>query len=450
MIDPWIASTVFLASLILCLCAIKRPELLMSQEHMLRDLKAKQSQHRRPTPRVGGAAVVLALLIGGALHADQLRSDLSLSLLSGLFVFCVGLKEDVSRDVSPKIRLQAAFASATLAIALTGRMVPGFGLMQTDFFFGFTLVALVVTLIWSAGTCNAINLIDGLNGLASGFAFFAAVGLSTIAGFTGDQDIQIVAGLLAVAISGFFILNWPFGRIFMGDAGAYAIGHILAWLGILLMARNPEVSGFSILLVLFWPVGETVFSIIRRRLQRKATDQPDRLHFHHLVVRAIPMIFNRGMRSASDNSIATALIYPAMAIPIYAGVVNWNDPVKSLFYLLLFTLLFVLTYVFSIEYFASQRFRRRKIAKKGRDTHWQTVEEKSNLSGIFIQDSLAVDVRISRSHPEAGWTLHTSATETEPLRWNGHFKTDLDAWQAFLSHAEEFGITTLLGQNRPS
>ena len=98
-----------------------------------------------------------------------------------------------------------------------------------------------------------------------------------IAGYTGDADIQIVAGLLIAAIFGFFVLNWPMGRIFLGDAGAYGIGHILAWLGIVLVARNASVAGYAILLILFWPVCDTLFSICRRLGTKRATDQPDRL-----------------------------------------------------------------------------------------------------------------------------------------------------------------------------
>ena len=448
MFDIWGLLLAFLTSTGLCLLAIKRPALFMNKDHMMRDLSARQAQHTRPTPRVGGAAVVCALLVGGLFHAQDLERDLVLSLLAGFFVFWVGLREDVHRDVSSKIRLLAAFVSAGLAIALTGHVVPGLGVVQTDIFFNFFIVGFAVTMVWSAGTCNALNLIDGLNGLSSGYVIFASLGLFAIAGQTGDQDIQIATSLLIAATLGFFILNWPLGRIFMGDAGAYAIGHVLAWLGILLMARHPEVSGFSILLILFWPVGDTIFSMIRRRLTRKATDQSDRLHFHHLVVRALPLLLNRRLGKARYNSIATVLIYPLMIAPIVVGVMHWNQPVKALFYLLLFTLLFIMSYAFGMEYFASHNFRRTKAVGQMQGAGSEALETISNLSGVYIQDSMAVDLRIYRPQGTATWRVHVSADGAEDHHWTDQFQTDLAAWQAFLHQAQEFGIHTVIGSLR--
>jgi UDP-N-acetylmuramyl pentapeptide phosphotransferase/UDP-N-acetylglucosamine-1-phosphate transferase len=174
-----------------------------------------------------------------------------LALCAGLLVFFVGLFEDVFRNISPRNRLLAALLSAALIIFQADLTVPGLGLSQTDVLFALPLVAVAVTLLWSAGSCHALNLIDGLNGLVAGYAIFATTAFSVLAGLTGDSDIQLVAGILTAAICGFLLLNWPWGRIFLGDAGAYAIGHVLVWLGILLLIRNSELSGFAVLLVLF-------------------------------------------------------------------------------------------------------------------------------------------------------------------------------------------------------
>ncbi len=325
---------------------------------MIRDLTARQAQHRRPTPRVGGVAVILAVVVGGTLYVDQLGRDLLFALLSGAIVFLVGLREDVARNVSPSVRLLAALFSAILAMMLSGVQVPGLGIAAMDVVFQWSVVAVVITLLWSTGTCHALNLIDGLNGLASLYAICAAGAIYLIAGYTQDTDIQIISGLLAAAVFGFFIFNWPLGRIFLGDAGAYGIGHILAWLGIILMARNPEVAGFAILLILFWPVCETLYSIFRRRLNKCATGQPDRLHFHHLVVRALPLVFNRGKRRVYDNSLATVVLVPFFLLPILVGMLLWEDGLKAAAGLGFFIVLFMLTYVVSMKYFMSRRFRK--------------------------------------------------------------------------------------------
>jgi UDP-GlcNAc:undecaprenyl-phosphate GlcNAc-1-phosphate transferase len=446
MFDLWTFVFAFGTSLLLCAIALARPEWFLNREHMISDLSAKQAQHTRPTPRVGGAAVIIAVVLAGALVVDQLGHDLIWALLAGLIVFAVGFREDILRDVSPKMRLLAAFAAGAAAVAVTGQTVPGLGLVQTDYLFGWVGVGLLVTLLWSAGSCHALNLIDGLNGLASGYTICAAFGFWVIAGYTGDTDIQSVAGILIAAVLGFFVLNWPLGRIFMGDAGAYAIGHVLAWLGILLMARNPEVAGFAVLLIMFWPVGDTIFSMIRRRLRRKATDQPDRLHFHHLIVRALPLALRRGLRKSMDNSVATIVIVPLFAAPIIAGVWFWDDGLEALFLLMFFTMLFMGTYAFSIDYFASRRFRRHEGRRVVQIPGMAGGAELSWLSGIYVQDATAIDVRIARAGPEAPWTLITSAAGVSDLYWDGEFETDMNAWQAFLRVAEDQGMRAVMGR----
>ena len=329
----------------------------MNREHMMRDLTARQATHTRPTPRVGGVGIILAVALGSFYYLSELGSDLVISLVAGTIVFLVGLREDIARDVSPRARLIAAFISAALAIALTGVLVPDLGLIP-GFLLHWFIPAVAITLLWSAGTCHALNLIDGLNGLSSLYSIGAALGFFSIAGYTGDADIQIVASLLIAAVFGFFILNWPIGRIFLGDAGAYGIGHILAWLGIILVARNPSVAGFAILLLLFWPVCDTLFSIIRRLGAKRATGQPDRLHFHHLALRAFQLMARRNRSRQFDNPVAAIILVPLFSLPIATGVYLWNQPVAAAFALAAYIALFVGTYVKSMNHLRSKRFRR--------------------------------------------------------------------------------------------
>lgn len=436
MFDPQFLFATFLISLITGLLFIARPGLLMSQEHMERDLGARQATHTRPTPRVGGIGIILAMTLGCIYYADQLGNDLLLSLTSGLVVFWVGLREDIHRNVSPRARLLAAFVSAALAIALTRTVVPDLGLFPGSLL-QWVFPAIAITLLWSAGTCHALNLIDGLNGLSSIYSTSAAVGFFVIAGYTGDGDIQIVAGLLIAALLGFFILNWPFGRIFLGDAGAYGIGHVLAWLGIVLVARNPSVAGMAVLLLLFWPVCDTLFSILRRRLTRKATDQPDRLHFHHLAVRALPLLRKRNRIGQFDNPLATILLVPFFGMPIISGVVLWDYPVAATIALAMYIALFAIAYVVAMRYFTSHRFRQpprfvplslsRKI--RGR--------QNSPLSGTYTRDGENIDVLIFRDNPTVYWTLHAKAAGTGALILHGKFRNDVTAYEHFLRDAEE-------------
>ncbi|MGR3549288.1 glycosyltransferase family 4 protein [Pseudooceanicola sp.] len=435
MLEPWILLATFISSLAIGLLFIAWPALLTSQEHMERDLGARQATHTRPTPRVGGIGIVLAIILGCFYYSDQLESDLLFSLAAGLVVFWVGLREDIHRNVSPRARLLAAFVSAALAIALTRTVVPDLGLFP-GILVQWIFPAIAITLLWSAGTCHALNLIDGLNGLSSIYTMSAAAGFFVIAGYTGDVDIQIVAGLLISAMLGFFVLNWPFGRIFLGDAGAYGIGHILAWLGIILIARNPSMAGMAILLLLFWPVCDTFFSIVRRRVTRKATDQPDRLHFHHLAVRALPLLKKRSRRGQFDNPVATILLVPFLCVPIFTGVVLWERPIAATFALAAYLVLFAIGYVGAMRYFTSHRCR-----KPGRFVPLSLSRktegrQNSPLSGTYTQDGENYDVLIFRDNPAVYWTLHAKAAGTGALILYGKFRNDVTAYEHFLRDAE--------------
>jgi UDP-GlcNAc:undecaprenyl-phosphate GlcNAc-1-phosphate transferase len=98
----------------------------------------------------------------------------------------------------------------------------------------------------SGGVAHATNLIDGLNGLAMGVCMLFAGGLAFLAYAVGDTVIMNISTLLMCSIFGSFVFNFPFGKVFFGDAGAYTLGHLLIWLSILLVARNPEISPYAI------------------------------------------------------------------------------------------------------------------------------------------------------------------------------------------------------------
>lgn len=432
MFEPLVFGASFIISMALCILFIARPNLLMSHEHMLRDLSARQAQHSRPTPRVGGIGIMAGLSFGCLVYYNDIGRDLLFALAAGAVVFWAGLHEDIYRNVSPRNRLFAAFLSGVLAIGVTGSLVPDLGLTEGALL-EWVIPAVVITLLWSAGTCHALNLVDGLNGLSALYSMTASIGFITIAGQTGDTDIQIVAGLLLVSVLGFFFLNWPFGRIFLGDAGAYGVGHILAWLGIILVARNPSVAGMAILLLLFWPVCDTLLSILRRRATRRATGQPDRLHFHHIAVRTVAMA--AGRRGRFDNPIATLLLVPFFSVPIGVGVLLWDQPIMATFALTFFILLFMATYMFAVEYFASRQFRRvRRLAPallKRKRSNFQV----SPLSGTYMRETEVLDVRIFREAGKSYWTLQASAADNENVAYEGTFRTDVEAYDQLLKKA---------------
>jgi UDP-N-acetylmuramyl pentapeptide phosphotransferase/UDP-N-acetylglucosamine-1-phosphate transferase len=261
-------------------------------------------------------------------------------------------------------------------IALQRFWITSVGFEGFDQIFLFAPLAIFLTLIWTSGLCHAFNLIDGLNGLAGFAAVITAGGLTAIAWLAGDSQMVVLCLILMAAVAGFLIHNWPRGRIFLGDGGAYSIGHLLAWAGLFLLYRNPDVSGISVALLYFWPVADTSWAIYRRRARGRRTDQPDRMHFHQVAMRMLEIRFGlRGKRHIS-NSLTSVLMTPFMMIPIAAGIVFYQAPMMALAALIVMGGGFILLYL-SVYGFASRKTTR----GQGRER----LGEKENSTGIAAE-----------------------------------------------------------------
>ena len=305
---------------------------------------ARQLAHRTPTPRIGGIAIFSGFIAGTAMLPSDVAAYAVPLLLSCIAVFVGGLGEDIGRDVSPKTRLILSFISALCAIAIFRAWIGPLGSPYLNWITSTLLGATVFTVLIAGGVAHATNLIDGLNGLAMGVCMLIAGGLAFLAQAVGDTVILNISILLMCSILGLFVFNFPFGKIFLGDAGAYTLGHVLIWLSILLVARNPEISPYAILLIFFWPIMDMLFAIFRRVVKREPIGAPDRLHFHQLMMRGLGLTyFNRQQRNVT-NPLATALVLPMTAVPIIAAQFLWHDIGQSAVALLFFGALFIVTY----------------------------------------------------------------------------------------------------------
>ena len=208
------------------------------------------------------------------------------------------------------------------------------------------------------GVVNAFNLIDGLNGLSSYVVISVAFSLSFIAFQAGNTQISIFLVLIVSSVLGFMILNFPLGKIFLGDGGAYTTGHLLVWSAIILINSISEISAFAILLIFFWPVADTGLAIWRRWRLGNPTDRPDRLHFHQLAMRFLEIRFvGRDSRGIS-NPLATLILIPMISAPQVLGVLFWDDFEATVWCTLGVAIVFVATYLIGI-----------RIAKRGRVTN---------------------------------------------------------------------------------
>ena len=316
--------------------------------HRRGDTSAVQAAHARPTLRLGGIACCLAILF------ESLTADIGALIafnlvLAGSPLFLVGLLEDFGIHMSPRKRMWAIGISVLFAIYIFQISVNHVGVPGLDFLLSFNVIAFLFTVFAITGVVNAFNLIDGINGLASYTAATVAISLSVISFGMGQQDLQHVSILIMLSALGFFVVNYPFGRLFLGDAGAYFLGFILVCVALILCHRQPEISAFAILLIFFWPVADTCLAIWRRLRLSTPHDRPDRLHFHQLVMRFLEIrILGRNSRARS-NPIATLVLMPLIAAPQIAGVIFITDHSYAVFAVLIFSALFFGSYVFGME-----------------------------------------------------------------------------------------------------
>lgn len=274
-----------------------------------------QKVHAHPTPRVGGLPMVLGLLAAVWAGPDELRDKTWPWLVAGIPAFAFGLAEDLTKRVSVTQRLLATMASGVLAWALTGYALTGVNVWGLDWLLQFTAVSVLFTAFAVGGVANAINIIDGLNGLASSMVLWALLGVATLAATLGDTVLASTCLLLAACVLGFFVVNWPFGKLFLGDGGSYFLGFALAWACVLLVERHDNVSAFAAMLFCIHPVVEVFYSVYRRKVRHQNPGHPDRLHFHSLVKRRIMQRLMPRSSKTLRNSMGGLLVGGLSLVP---------------------------------------------------------------------------------------------------------------------------------------
>ena len=290
------------------------------------DTDKPQRFHDVPTPRAGGLGIVIALIVGLSMFGKEGEY----LVLSALPAFIIGFYEDVTSNISARVRLSVIMVGAVVAMVLMDSIVYDLGLMRLPLW-----MAIPFTIIAVTGLTNAINIIDGFNGLASGVSIIILLSFAAASYLYGDQLMLGVSTVLIVSIAGFFVWNFPRGRIFLGDGGAYLIGFILAEIAILLVKRNPGISPWFPLVMLAYPIFELFFSVYRKKFKRGLSAfKPDRVHFHMLV----------HSRIARSNPKTSVYIWVLVAIfNIIAFPFHSNTPVL-LFIFFLFSVSYLYLY----------------------------------------------------------------------------------------------------------
>lgn len=310
------------------------------------DLSGPQKFHKKSVPRIGGASIALGLfaaLITKIITNPSATIELRL-LVCSVPVFVIGFTEDLTKRISVKMRLAFTAFGALLLTQLLDVSIGRLDITGFDYILSFSIVSILFTIFAITGLANAYNIIDGFNGLSSMVAILTLLGISYVGFSVGDFTILSLSLVMAGAILGFFIWNYPRGLIFLGDGGAYLIGFWVASLSILLVSRHPNISPWFALLINAYPIIETLFTIYRRKIhQGKNPGLPDGIHFHTLIYRRIlnPKLVTSEQQWFDANARTSPYLWILAGIGIAPSVLWWQStPI-----LMCFALLFVISYV---------------------------------------------------------------------------------------------------------
>mgnify|MGYP003382346493 CR=1 FL=1 len=315
------------------------------------DTTGPQKVHRRPVPRIGGLGVFVGLWAGVLVLKVQDPSagtTACLLLFSGIPAFAIGIAEDLTKRISPRRRLLFTAASACVAAAFVGALIERTDIPGLDTFVSYGVGALLLTVLAVSGVANSINLIDGFNGLASMCVLLMLLGLLGVSLAVGDGLIAALSLAGVGAVLGFFVWNYPSGRVFLGDGGAYFLGFFVAELSVLLLVRNPEVSPVFPLLLVIYPVFETLFSMYRRRvLKGRPIGLPDGVHLHSLIYRRfvhLSAVQQDDRAIVMRNSMTSPYLWVLCGLSVGPAVICWRSSAWLATWVVLFGVLYVTLY----------------------------------------------------------------------------------------------------------
>ena len=240
----------------------------------------KRTVHHGRIVRIGGVAIYVAFLLSVAI---LWRTDVKLNgiLIGGCLIFIGGLLDDIY-DLSPKYKLLFQFSGALAALTIGNLSLTNLHVLSFEI--SNPIIVKTISFLWLIGVTNAINLIDGLDGLSSGICTIVTMTIGMLGFFMGRRDVVIMALTLSGAILGFLPYNFHPASVFVGDCGAQFMGFMIAALSLLGFKTTALITLGLPMVVLFIPISDTLIAIIRRKLKGQKIMQADKGHLHHVLM----------------------------------------------------------------------------------------------------------------------------------------------------------------------
>ena len=286
--------------------------------------KDARRMHDHPIPRMGGLAIFFGFMLSVLVFlplTEQLRG----MLLGASLIVVLGILDDIYA-LSAKLKFVVQIVAALIAVS-QGNVITVLSnpnIFSDDPFWDLGILSVPVTVLWIVGITNAVNLIDGLDGLACGVSTISSMTMLVIALVVAEADVAIIMAALAGACIGFLPYNLNPAKIFMGDTGSTFLGFVLAVVSIQGLFKYAAIISFAVpFLMLALPIFDTCFAIIRRVSKGQSPMSPDRSHIHH---RLIDMGFSQKQ--------AMAVLYVISAIlGLSAVVLTTSGELRALLFL---------------------------------------------------------------------------------------------------------------------
>lgn len=270
-----------------------------------------QRIHLGEVPRLAGVLIYIGFIFYWFGSGYSFFSTLlGCILISSIPLLVTSLKEDLFQSSPPSHRLLSIFISAGLFLYLyDGLEFPSIDLPFLSIIFNNYYLTFIFFAFAIASHANGVNMIDGANGLAAMTIFSQIAGITFLSFASGDIDLSYISLFLMSFVFIFLLFNYPWGKIFLGDAGAYFFGFITGVLCIIFFGRHPELSPWNAILLLFYPVMETIFSTFRKLLYEKTSPlEPDEHHLH------LKLFFIINVSSVKGSRISNGLVMPFLSI----------------------------------------------------------------------------------------------------------------------------------------
>ncbi|GGB60071.1 undecaprenyl/decaprenyl-phosphate alpha-N-acetylglucosaminyl 1-phosphate transferase [Virgibacillus dakarensis] len=298
--------------------------------------------HQKMMPRLGGLAIYISFLIGFLLFLPQTVNYWSV-VIGATIIMLVGILDDVMQ-LSAKLKFGGQLIAA---------MVPVFGGYTIEFItvpFGdrieFGAAAIPLTIIWIVAITNAINLIDGLDGLAAGVSSIALLTISVLAISMGNYPIALISLMLLGSTLGFLVYNFHPAKIFMGDTGSLFLGYMISVIAVMGLFKNVALFSLMVpIIILAIPILDTLFAIIRRIVHKKPLASPDKFHLHHCII-----------RMGYSHSQTVIMIYALSGLFSLAAVILTRSAMWGTTITLL-TVLIVIELIVEVTGIVSERYR---------------------------------------------------------------------------------------------